>query len=216
VVVDRAPRSLPLIRVDKNVEHCGEEMQNPLLEVGSERIRDAVLWIDWPAVARAGPERELSLKTAGCQLVPRVQVARAGDVLVVGSGDDFTHNPHGWLEDQTTVFNLTLLDSSFSFRRRLGSAGRYRIDCDTHKWMRAHLHLFDHPYFAQTDGEGRAELELPAGRRTLQVWHEVLGTRELEVEVPAGGTVQVTVEYGLADRREPARISPNEGPWALE
>lgn len=216
VVVERAPKSLPLIRVDKNVEHCGEELLNPVLELGAERIRDAVLWIDWPAVEREGAEHEIAVKGEGCMLVPRVQVARAGDVLVVGSGDDITHNPHGWLEDETTVFNLTVLDSSYSFRRKLASAGRYRIDCDTHKWMRAHVHLFDHPYFAQTDGEGRAAFELPAGRQTLHVWHEVLGAQEVQVDVPAGGTVEVTVTYGLADRRDPARISGNEAPWMLE
>lgn len=213
VLVDPPAARLPIIRVDKNEEHCGKELQNPLLAVGDREVRDAVLWIDSPAIERDGPAQQVPLHSKGCLFDPRISVGRAGDLVVVGSADDITHNPHGWLDDETTVFNLTVLNSSVSFRRRLERAGRYRIDCDTHKWMRAYLFLFDHPFFAKTDEAGKAAFEVPLGRHALHVWHETLGEQVLEIDVRADQALEVQARFTLADRRERSRISPNEAPW---
>lgn len=214
VRVSRAPHDQPLLVIDKNVEHCGPQLRNPVMRAGRVELADVVLSIDWPRAVPSESQGTLHLRNEGCLMVPRVQVGRAGDLLVLGSVDDITHNPHGWLEGETTVFNLTMLNSSFTFQRKLSRAGLYRIDCDTHKWMRGYIHLFDHPYAAVTGADGVAEFALPAGPRVLRAWHEVLGTLELPVDVREGETTTVEVTFALADRRDPKLISPNEQPWA--
>jgi hypothetical protein len=51
------------------------------------------------------------------------------------------------------------------------------IQCDVHPWMGAKLHVFDHPYFAITKGDGTYEIpQVPAGAEvSLMVYHEGVG-----------------------------------------
>ena len=191
----------PLIRPDKNRDHCGDTLANPVLRVHEGGVADAVVAIERPAgeIPAALTEEPLRLSSSHCRLEPRIQAGRAGALLVVGSGDEITHNPHGWWNGRRSVFNLTLPDPSRSFRRKLRWPGLYRVDCDTHSWMRAYILLFEHPYFAVTDAAGEAEIDgIPAGRHRVRVWHEVLGERSAEVEVENGKTARWRVFLSLA------------------
>jgi hypothetical protein len=52
------------------------------------------------------------------------------------------------------------------------------LSCAIHPWMRGWLRVFDHPYYAITDADGRFEIRsAPAGRWRLKVWHEENGWR---------------------------------------
>ena len=184
------------------------------MEPGRLEVEGAVASIEWASTIHNDTPRSIQLTSEGCLLRPRVQIGRTGDLLVLGSTEEITHNPHGWLEDKTTVFNFTVLGPSYSFKRRLEKPGRYRVDCDTHKWMRAYVQVFDHPFAGLTDENGVTEFPAPAGTRTLRVWHEILGVQELEVEVVEGRTSEVTVTFELADHRDPRWVSPNEKPWS--
>jgi len=45
-----------------------------------------------------------------------------------------------------------------------------------HSWMQAWVWVFDHPYFAVTDADGKFELKnAPAGECRLFMWHETAG-----------------------------------------
>jgi hypothetical protein len=47
-----------------------------------------------------------------------------------------------------------------------------------HDWMRGYVRVFDHPYFAVTDANGRFEIkDAPAGNWRLVVWQESVGFR---------------------------------------
>jgi hypothetical protein len=71
----------------------------------------------------------------------------------------------------------------------------FRVDCDLHSWMRSWVVVTEHPFYALSDADGRFTFDaLPAGRYTLRLWHETLGTATREVTVPATGTTQVPVE----------------------
>lgn len=51
-----------------------------------------------------------------------------------------------------------------------------QVTCPPHPWERMWLKIFDHPYFAVTDAEGRFEIKnAPAGKCRLVVWQESLG-----------------------------------------
>lgn len=215
VRLDGTAPALPLVAPDKNVEHCGAELADPVLLVDDGGVREAVVALvrpSWDGVA--SPAGELELRSRGCLMEPRVQTAGAGVRLVIGNGDGITHNPHAWLDDRVTVFNITLLDDAAQARRTLREPGIYRVDCDTHSWMRAFVHVFDHPFHAVTAAQGAATLrDVPAGRHELRVWHEVLGERTVEVEVAAGECRDVEVAFESIDRR-PARLTPpGMQPW---
>jgi hypothetical protein len=71
------------------------------------------------------------------------------------------------------------------------------ITCDVrHTWMSAFVVVTDHPYHTVTDAYGAYEIrDVPAGRYTLSVWQEELGTREAPVTVEAARTATVDVAY---------------------
>ena len=77
------------------------------------------------------------------------------------------------------------------------------VKCDYHAWMNAwHLPL-DHPYGAVTNENGEfAIADLPVGKHSFVVWHEAADgnfvQRKLAVEVKAGETTDVQVEYPAA------------------
>jgi hypothetical protein len=50
------------------------------------------------------------------------------------------------------------------------------VGCDIHKWMTGYIRVFDHPYFAVTDANGRFEIKnAPAGNWRLIAWQEGVG-----------------------------------------
>jgi plastocyanin len=211
-----APRA-PRIAPDKNVEHCGAELLDPVLVVAADGgVANAVvaLVLEGGGGEPAAPA-DVHMRNEGCLMEPRVQTARPGARVVLSNRDPIPHNPHAWDEDGLSVFNVTLLDQELEVRRKLERPGLYRIDCDTHSWMHAYVHVFDHPWHAVTDASGVAELSaLPAGARTLRVWHEVLGERVLAFEAVDGATGVLEVELELADRRAERLVPPGmQRPW---
>ena len=202
-LLDRTPE-LPVVVVDKNVPFCGEKIKDPILLTHEGSVINAVVYLDWQEKT-APPEQpeNLSLKTRGCLIEPRVQTTRTGAFLHLNSGDSITHNPHGWLDGKRTVFNLTLTDPSLSFKRKLRQPGQYRIDCDTHSWMRAYILVFDHPYHAVTGARDKVVINgVPAGQHRIKIWHEVLGEQTHDVIVTAGKTTYLQPAYRLKDHRE--------------
>ncbi|MCG8459291.1 MAG: hypothetical protein MI919_23695 [Holophagales bacterium] len=164
-------------------------------------VADAVVSIERPTgeIPSQVSGEPLRLSSSHCLLEPRIQAGRAGALLVLGSGDEITHNPHGWWNGRRSVFNITLLDPSRSFERRLRWPGLYRVDCDTHSWMKAYILLFEHPYYAVTDAAGEAEITgIPTGRHRVRVWHEVLGEESAVVEIENGKTASWSVIFSFA------------------
>src|SRR5437762_2408336 len=70
-----------------------------------------------------------------------------------------------------------------------------KITCDVHSWMLGWIAVMPHPYFGVTDANGVAKIEnAPAGKQTIEVWHETLGKVTKDVDVKPGATTKVTVE----------------------
>jgi hypothetical protein len=50
------------------------------------------------------------------------------------------------------------------------------LTCNIHPWMNGWVRVFDHPYFAVTDADGKFEIpQAPVGNYLLFVWHESAG-----------------------------------------
>ena len=54
-----------------------------------------------------------------------------------------------------------------------------KVTCDVHSWMLGWIAVMPHPFFGVTDGNGVAKIEnVPAGKQTIEVWHETLGKHD--------------------------------------
>jgi len=71
-----------------------------------------------------------------------------------------------------------------------------KVVCDTHAWMLAYVHVFDHAFFAVTDEDGAFSIpNVAAGTYILKAWHEDAGIRSQEIIVAEQGDLRVGFEF---------------------
>lgn len=107
------------------------------------------------------------------------------------------HNTHIRKESRfgNTVINVAQPVGAPVIEKGLEEVGLLDVRCDAHTFMRASLHVFEHPYFTVTDESGGFILtHVPTGTYRLQLWHEVLGAYEQDVIVPSAGELSLDIE----------------------
>jgi hypothetical protein len=69
--------------------------------------------------------------------------------------------------------------------------------------------IVSNPYFALSDDQGKFKIEnVPAGKQTIEVWHEVYGPLTQTVEVKAGDTVNVEFSYTGNEHPSATELGP--------
>jgi hypothetical protein len=108
--------------------------------------------------------------------------------------DDLFHNVFSL--SRTKTFNLGRYPKGATRAVRFDKPGIVKVFCDIHSHMSAAVVVFNHPWYAVPDADGRFELaDVPAGDRRLTAWHERLGdtTIPVRVETGRGATVEFTL-----------------------
>ncbi len=196
--IDEPPKMSP-VKVSKDQDYCGESLPNETYLIGSEgALKNVVVFIETGTSQAAGdPQKENILNNTGCRYSPRILAMQRGEKLKVKNSDPKLHIPHSYLEDRT-VFNLSLpfKGTTIDATSRIKQAGVLKVVCDTHAWMLAYIHVFDHAYFAVSDDQGLFTIpNLPAGTYILKAWHEDGGIRSQEITVPDSGDVRAVFEF---------------------
>ncbi len=127
-----------------------------------------------PALAKAAPVSRV-IDQPCCQFEPRVFAARTGDKLVIKNSAPVGHNIKVSADDEAFTFNVNLPPGG----KHEPAAGltaqssAIPFECNVHTWMKGFLRVFDHPYFAVTDAEGKYEIkDAPVGKWRLVIWQE--------------------------------------------
>ena len=195
--LDGTPPRLPAHHATTSIPVCGESVPNEELTTGAGgALANVVVWI--AGVERGAPAkaRPLVLDQRQCRFIPHVATATVGSPFVLTSSDPTLHTTHARMGDRS-LFNVALPVKGMRVTRRLDQAGVVRVACEAgHTWMRAYVHVFDHPYHAVTGANGRFELpSIPAGHYTLRAWHERLGEQTAQIEITAGGTASADLHF---------------------
>jgi plastocyanin len=142
-------------------------------------LKDVMVYVkDAPQSAPATTAAAAVLDQVNCQYVPHLVGVRTGQVLRVTSSDATLHNVHALCVDNPQV-NFGMTGAGQSRDLTFPAPERFAVKCDVHPWMRAHVYVFDHPFFAATRADGRFEITgLPPGDYTLVFSHPFLGDRE--------------------------------------
>lgn len=128
------------------------------------------------------PQEPVVLDQRGCVYAPHVVGVMVGQPVEFRNSDDMLHNVHG-IPFDNKEFNLAQLKGAAD-RRTFPKPEIFKVICNVHPWMGAHVGVFEHPYFAVTDAEGRFTIKgLPPGKYSLEVWHETLKASSAEITV---------------------------------
>lgn len=192
------PERLP---VHRDNAFCGDSVtvETLHLDPGTHGVENVVVSLEGITKGKpVMPRKEvITFENRTCKFIPRVNATNAESTLEIKNADPILHNTHVRHDDRSgpTVINVVQPAGTSVIRRPLRTTGLLDIRCDAHPFMRAAFHVFEHPYFAVTDGAGRFELaEVPPGTYTLRTWHETLGTRRRTLTVSPAGPVTLDLE----------------------
>ena len=186
------------------VKECA--MQHPdgafdeSLVVADGKLANVIISVkDAPAGGKARTETAF-LDQKGCQYKPHVLAVQVGQPIKVRNDDPFLHNVHSLAIDNPAFnFGQPNVDQGKPVDP-MKVAERFKIKCDVHPWMGAHISVFEHPYFAASKEDGTFTIpgNLPDGEVTLVAWHEKLGEQEFKVTVAGGKAENANVTFKAA------------------
>jgi len=134
-----------------------------------------------------------------CEFIPHVIAIRQDQPVLAKNGASVPHNVH-WQGMAANPGGNVLIPPGKQHVIK-GLKAQYLpvvVTCDIHPWMRAYIGVFNHPYFAVTDADGRFEIkDAPAGNFRLMVWHNIWGPGGkggTKIAVPDGGTVNQNLQ----------------------
>ena len=141
------------------------------------------------------PAQPVLIDQTGCFYKPRIVGARVGQILRIKNSDNLLHNVHS-NSSRRNGFNVGQPIAGITSDFKMADEEMLRIGCDVHRWMTSWVGIVDHPYFAVSGADGSFTIaNVPAGKRTVSVWHEKLGTLTKSVDVKPG--VTTTVDFAF-------------------
>jgi plastocyanin len=134
----------------------------------------------------------------GCMYSPTILAVQTGQKIIVKNSDTCVHNVHAKpTVDGNQEFNDAQMpggaDLTYSFPK---PEMFLKFQCDVHPWMFAWVSVFDSPYFAVSDKDGKFTIKnVPPGKYTVEANHRKLGAQTQDVEIKdTDATVNFTFE----------------------
>jgi hypothetical protein len=114
-----------------------------------------------------------------CRFIPHVVLAREGQDMVIKNSAPISHNAHWTSIGPNGEVNPIIPSGQQHVIKGLkAERSSITVSCDMHRWMKAYVRVFDHPYFALTDVDGKFEIKnLPVlgGQLRFFAFHEEAG-----------------------------------------
>lgn len=176
--------------------------QDTVLRAADGGLANAFVNLQGSFPVSAPPAQPVTIDQQGCLFVPRMVGARVGQVLQVTNSDPTGHNVHS-LSTRGNEFNVSQPKQGMSNKLPLKAEDVVmRIKCDIHSWMVSYVGVVPHPYFAVSGTDGSFTIKgVPAGRHTIQAWHEQYGRLTRTVDVKAGQTA--TLDFAYTGKEKP-------------
>ena len=122
--------------------------------------------------------------------VPHVLAITTGTTVEFPNSDRFYHNVFSL--SKAKRFDLGRYAAGESKRVTFDKPGIVRVFCEIHSHMNAFILVFNHPYYAVSDDEGRYHIDnVPPGTYSVVAWHEGDSAEPRPVTVPDGGAAEI-------------------------
>jgi plastocyanin len=191
--------------------------QHPLLTVHrkSSGLQDAVVYLvgTFPAPSQEGdakPPEPVLIDQQDETFTPHVVALRDGQAIRFKNSDGGNHNVRSATLDPRNEFNV-FTGAGTNYQHTLHADPKQRpirIGCDLHRWMSAWIYVFDHPYFAVTDEQGKFEIrDVPPGTYKLVVRQPDGGlSYEQDVTVTADEPADISLRFTADDLKLPRPV----------
>lgn len=127
-----------------------------------------------PSLQKPEP-RTHDVDQPACMFVPRIFAIREGDFVNFKNSSPIAHNTKLDAVAPSPSYNKTIAAGGSYKDPKPFMADRFPIafSCSIHPWMGGKFMVFDHPYFAVTDADGKFTIpDAPAGKYRIVYHHE--------------------------------------------
>ncbi len=198
--------------IDQNV--CGNSIVAKNVTLSGTRVPGAIVWLTDIRTGKAFPiERRYDLTNDGCTLDPYVQVMSTSGTLNV-TNDDRTLHTNKFINVGTgeiagvAPFND---DGEVVPVDHFKEPAEIEVVCEQHPWTHAWIAVLDHPYYAQTAGNGTFSIDgIPAGKYHVRAWHPALGVVDDSINVVAGQQVSLALRILKAAPATPEKPTTSD------
>lgn len=182
-----APMVIDAVNLNKDKDHCLSKgpLVNEEWVINKENkgVRWAVVWLQAEEAGtalpvhpdlKAAPKTEVTMDQPFCKFEPRVVALQQGQVLVAKNSAEVAHNyNYAGFPPNRGDNKLMPAGSTLKIDELKASPYPVTVSCAIHTWMKGYIRIFNHPYFAVTDADGKFEIKkAPAGKYRLVIWHE--------------------------------------------
>jgi plastocyanin len=142
---------------------------------------------------------ERTLNQLECVFRPHVVITGVNQEFTINNHDHTLHNVRtiSFMNDAINKIQMYIPGGEApSDKVTFSETEVVEVKCDVHGWMKAFVHVVDHPYYVVTSDTGEFEFTgLPKGKYTINVWHEKLGKISKELVVNEGETSDIELVY---------------------
>jgi hypothetical protein len=187
---DEIPRSGPQHQPNREESNRKTSLNPEELRINpvSRGVRWVVAWLEaepdqveaLAAEARRTvvPKEDRIMEIIACTYVPHVVAMREDQRLTIVNRDSMAHSP-AWQGDprfNSASGKIVPDPPTPSFKWHAQPRQAIHISCNIHAKMNAWVWVFDHPFYAVTDDDGRFEISnIPRGTWRLVIHHESRG-----------------------------------------
>jgi len=171
------------IETGKYRKVCGPSIQSDALLVDNKRVANAVIWLSGKGAKKLKAQSgEYHFDQKKCQYAPHVVVMAKDSTLEIHSSDPINHNIHTYSFENDPM--NVMLTPGQEYSQEFEEPEVVKIACDLHSWMEAWVVVTPNSYSALTTKDGTFEIkDVPPGKYTLNVWHEVFGEHRQKIKV---------------------------------
>jgi plastocyanin len=172
---------------------AGGTIKGVVSAVRAENNGNAVIYVAAiPGKTFTAPKEHAVMDQKNMKFIPHILPVLAGTTVDFKNSDDLLHNVFS-PEDCAGAFNLGNFGKGMVRSHTFTKADCFAVIlCNLHPEMEAFVAVLPTPFFAVSSPDGNFEIEnVPAGKYTVNIWHETLKGQPAAVEVPGKGSVVV-------------------------
>jgi len=145
-------------------------LQVQVTDAAGQPLQDAAVYAEPVGGQPPRHTKVVEIEQKGRKFMPLLTVVQTGTEISFPNHDTVRH--HVYSLSPAKPFELKLYSGVPGKPILFDKPGTVVLGCNIHDQMVAYIRIVDTPWFAKTDGAGKATIDnLPPGRYQLKAWH---------------------------------------------